>query len=122
MTVDFKGSIDDVVFDGGTGEDVAFVLGAQQMIEDFDRGVRGAKAGDSVTFDAVFPADYRVAALAGKTARFDVTVKEVAHAHLPELDAEFFKAFGVNEGGMEAFRAEVRRNMARELESAVSNQ
>ena len=78
VTVDFKGSIDDVLFEGGTGENVAFVLGAKQMIDDFDTGVRGATAGDQVSFDATFPADYRVETLAGKTARFDVTVKEVA--------------------------------------------
>jgi trigger factor len=122
VTVDFKGSIDDVLFDGGSGENVAFVLGAKQMIEDFDRGVRGAKAGDAVSFDAAFPVDYRVEALAGKTARFDVTVKDVAEPHVPDLDDEFFKAFGITEGGVDAFRAEVRRNMERELEAAVKNQ
>ncbi len=69
-----------------------------------------------------FLRDYRVETLAGKTARFDVTVKEVAQAHVPELDDEFFKTFGINEGGFDAFRAEVRRNMERELDSAVKNQ
>jgi len=122
VTVDFKGTIDDVMFDGGTGENVAFVLGAKQMIDDFDRGVRGAKAGDQVSFDATFPADYRVETLAGKTARFDVTVKEVAQAHVPELDETFFKAFGIAEGGMDEFRAEVLKNMQRELDGAVRNQ
>ena len=122
VTVDFKGRIDDLLFDGGAGEDVAFVLGAKQMIEDFDRGVRGAKTGDAVSFDAVFPADYRVDTLAGKTARFDVTVKEVAQAHVPDLDDELFKTFGITDGGLDAFRAEVQRNMERELDSAVKNQ
>ena len=122
VTVDFKGSIDDVLFDGGTGENVAFVIGAKQMIDDFDRGVRGAKTGDQVTFDATFPADYRVETLAGKTARFDVTVKEVAQAHVPELDETFFKAFGIAEGGYDEFRAEVVKNMQRELDDAVRNQ
>jgi len=122
VTVDFKGFIDSVAFDGGTGENVAFVLGAKQMIDDFDRGVRGAKVGDQLSFDAVFPQDYRVAALAGKTAHFDVTVNEVAHAHLPELDEQLFKAFGLETGGLDAFRAEVRNNMERELDAAVKNQ
>ncbi len=121
-TVDFKGSIDDVLFDGGTGENVAFVLGAKQMIDDFDQGVRGAKAGDQVTFDAAFPSDYRVETLAGKTARFEVTVKEVARAHVPELDETFFKAFGISEGGFDEFRAEVTKNMQRELDASVRNQ
>jgi trigger factor len=122
VTVDFSGKIDDVEFEGGAGADVAFVLGAHQMIDDFDRGVLGSKAGDSVSFDAMFPVDYRVETLAGKTARFDVTLKDVAQAHIPELDDAFFATFGVTEGGLDAFRAEVRRNMQRELESAVRNQ
>jgi trigger factor len=122
VTVDFKGFIDSVAFDGGTGVNVAFVLGAKQMIDDFDRGVRGAKAGDQLSFDAAFPQDYRVATLAGRTAHFDVTVNEVAHAHLPELNEELFKAFGVETGGFDAFRAEVRNNMERELDAAVKNQ
>ena len=122
VTVDFKGSIDGEVFDGGTGENVPFVVGAKQMIDDFDRAVVGAKAGATLHFDAAFPADYRVEALAGKTAHFDVTVKEVAQPHVPALDDEFFKTFGVNEGGVDAFRAEVRRNMERELDSAVKSQ
>ena len=122
VTVDFEGSIDGVPFDGGSGENVAFVIGAKQMIDDFDRAVVGAKAGADLHFDAAFPADYRVENLAGKTAHFDVTVKEVAQPHVPALDDEFFKTFGVTEGGVDAFRAEVRRNMERELESAIKNQ
>jgi trigger factor len=122
VTVDFTGSIDGTAFDGGTGEGAAFVVGARQMIDGFDRGVRGAKAGEQVVFDATFPVDYRVAALAGKTARFDVTIKEVAVPHVPELDDEFFETFGIEEGGLDAFRAEVRSNMERELDAAVRNQ
>ncbi len=122
VTVDFTGTIDDVAFDGGSGEDVTFVLGANQMIEDFDRGVRGATTGTAKSFEATFPSDYRVESLAGKTARFDVTIKEVAEGHLPALDDEWFKTFGINEGGIEALRTEVRGNMQRELDSAVKNQ
>ncbi|HEY6597948.1 MAG TPA: trigger factor [Pseudomonadales bacterium] len=122
VTIDFKGTIDGVAFDGGAGQDVAFVLGAKQMIDDFDNGVRGASTGNAISFDATFPIDYRVETLAGKTARFDVTIKEVAHAHLPDLDDAFFKTFGLDSGGIDAFRVEVRNNMERELAAAVKNQ
>jgi trigger factor len=122
VTVDFTGTLDGTAFDGGTGKGVAFVLGAKQMIDDFDRGVRGAKAGDHVVFDAAFPGDYRVETLAGRTAQFDVTVNEVAAPHLPELDQAFFEAFGLENGDLAAFRAEVRSNMERELDTAVRNQ
>jgi trigger factor len=122
VRIDFVGTIHGEAFEGGSGNDVTFVLGAQQMIEDFDEGVRGTTAGASVVFDATFPADYRVDKLAGKTVQFDVTVKEVAAPRLPELDDAFLKTFGIDSGGADAFRAEVLSNMQRELDAAVRSQ
>jgi trigger factor len=122
VRIDFVGRIDGEPFEGGTGKDVAFVLGARQMIDDFDKGVRGAAPGAQVVFDATFPDDYRAEKLAGKTVQFDVTVNEVAAPRMPDLDDDFFKAFGVETGGLEAFRAEVRNNMQRELDTAVRSQ
>ena len=122
VTVDFEGRIDDVAFEGGSGEDVSFEIGAGQMIEDFDQGVRGIAKGEQTQFSATFPEDYQSEALRGKTATFSVSVKEVEAAQLPELDEEFFKAFGVEEGGEPAFRVEVRNNMQREMDAAASNQ
>lgn len=122
VTVDFVGTIDGETFEGGRGEDVRFVVGQGQMIEDFDQGVVGAEPGQAVAFDATFPEDYRAEALKGKTVHFEVTVKEVAEPRLPGLDAEFFEAFGVTEGGLEAFRAEIESNMQRELAGAVRGQ
>ncbi len=119
VTVDFEGRLDGEVFDGGKSEDAAFVVGAGQMIEDFDAGVRGRSAGERASFDATFPEDYRAEHLAGKTVTFDVTVKSVTEATLPELDETFFKSFGIEDGGLEAFRADVRQNMQREMDAAV---
>jgi trigger factor len=123
VTVDFVGSIDDEQFDGGKGEDMAFVVGAGQMIEDFDRGVVDHRAGETVTFDATFPEDYQAENLKGQTAQFEVTIKKVEASEAPELNDEFFSSFGVEEGGgLEGFRAEIRANLERELESAQQNQ
>src|SRR5262249_55095140 len=122
VTVDFTGKLDGEVFDGGTGKDVSFVLGQGQMIEDFERGVRGHAATATVDFDATFPDDYRAEALKGKTVHFDVTIKAVAEPKLPELDETFLKSFGVENGDVEAFRNEVRANMVRELDAAARNQ
>ena len=119
VTVDFEGRIDGEVFEGGKGEDATFEIGAGQMIEDFDEGVRGLAAGDTGEFEATFPEDYRAENLAGKTVSFHVTVKSVSEAKLPELDEEFFKSFGIEEGGLQAFRDDVRRNMQRELDAAI---
>jgi trigger factor len=122
VTADFSATADGEEVEGTAGEDVDFRVGQGQMIEDFDKGVQGAKAGETVTFDATFPEDYRAAELQGKTVQFAVTVKAVKEAKLPELDDEFFKGFGVEEGGEEAFRTDVRSNMQREMDAAIKNQ
>jgi len=122
FTLDFEGRLDGEVFDGGRAEDATFVLGAGQMIEDFESGVRGRSAGEEGEFEATFPEDYRAEHLKGKTVTFSVKIKKVAESRLPELDEELFKTFGVEEGGLEAFRDDVRKNMRRELEAASRNQ
>lgn len=119
LVVTFRGTIDDEVFDGGVGEDVPVVLGAGETIPDFEQGLKGLKAGDEKVIDVRFPDDYPVAKVAGKDAKFEVSVARAEEQFMPELDDEFFKAFGVEEGGVDAFRAEVRANMQRELERTV---
>ena len=116
LTIDFVGKVDGEAFQGGTANDSNIVLGSGRMIPGFEEGLVGAKAGDSLTLNVTFPEDYQNLDLAGKAAEFDVTVKEVA---APALHEEFFAQFGVNEGGIEGFRAEVRKNMERELKQAI---
>ncbi len=122
VKVDFAGTLDGEPAEGTDGEGVEFRLGQGQMIDDFDQGVRGLAAGESRDFDAKFPDDYRAEALQGKTVQFSVTVTEVKEAKVPELNDEFFKEFGVEEGGEPAFRDEVRENMQREMDAAIKNQ
>ena len=122
VTVDFSGLKDGEAVEGTSGEDMAFVVGKGQMIEDFDNAVVGMSPGEEKTFDAVFPDDYRAEDLQGETVQFTVTVKKVEETQLPELDADFFKDFGVEDGDEEAFRTEVRQNMERELKNAAKNQ
>jgi trigger factor len=122
VTVDFSGTKDGEVFEGGTGEDMAFVVGEGQMIADFDKAVMGMSVGEEKTFDATFPEDYQAAELQNTTVQFSVAVKAVKETQLPELNDEFFKDFGVEEGGEEAFETEVRSNMDRELTNAAKNQ
>jgi trigger factor len=85
------------------------------MIEGFEQGILGASAGEERTIHLDFPDDYQAAHLAGKPASFEITVNEVAEPVLPELDEEFARAFGVEEGGLEKLRADIRENMEREL-------
>jgi len=122
VKVDFVGTRDGEAFPGGTGEDVSFVVGRGQMIDDFDAGVRGLSAGESSRFDASFPEDYQSEELRGQTVQFEVTVKEVAEERLPDMDDEFLRSFGVDDGDLERFRREVRENMQREMDAAARNQ
>jgi trigger factor len=115
VTIDFVGKLDDVAFEGGSATDFAMVLGEGRMLPDFEAGVTGKAPGESAGFDVSFPAEYSAKELAGKTARFDVTVKKVEEAELPALDSEFALQMGVKEGDLEKFKADVRANLEREV-------
>jgi len=119
VTMDFNGQLDGKGFEGSKGEGVAVLLGGGRMLADFERGVTGASAGDSLKIDVRYPDDYHNKSLAGQTAAFDVQVKKVEEKVLPELDDEFCSEYGVLEGGMEQLRAEVRENMGRELTTNI---
>ncbi|AXA66599.1 trigger factor [Pseudomonas oryzihabitans] len=119
LTLDFVGTQDGEAFAGGSAEGTKLVLGSGRMIPGFEDGLVGAKAGDERVLDLTFPEDYQNLDLAGKAAQFKITVKEVAAPELPELNEAFFKQFGVEETTVEGFRAEVRKNMDRELRQAL---
>lgn len=122
VTVDFAGTLDGEPVAGGNGEGVKFVLGSGQMIAGFDEAVRGMTANENKDFPANFPEDYHAGELAGKSVDFTVTLVSVQVPRLPEVDDEFIRAFGVEKGGMEAFREEVSGNMRRELDAAIRTQ
>lgn len=119
VAVDFEGTIDGQPFEGGKGEDIPIVLGAGRMLADFEAGLIGARAGEQKTITLRFPQNYGTPALAGKQAQFAVNVKAVEERHLPELDDELCKSYGVEQGGIEQLRREVEENMKRELADAI---
>ncbi len=121
VNIDFAGSIDGEAFDGGAAEGHDLVLGSGSMIPGFEEGIVGMSAGDKKDVSVTFPEDYQAENLAGKEAVFAITVNTVKESKKPELDDEFFKLFGVEEGGMDAFRNEVSANMEKELGNAVKN-
>ena len=115
LRVDFAGTIDGVAFEGGSAKDFRFIVQAGQMLPEFDAAVVGMQAGESKTFPLNFPADYRAQDLAGKSGEFTVTVHEVMEPRLPELDDSLSAAFGIQEGGVERLRADVKKNLEREV-------
>lgn len=118
-TIDFEGKLDGELFDGGKAEDYTFVMGEGRMLADFEEGIKGMKAGETRDITVNFPKDYQAENLKGKEAVFAINMKKVETRRLPEIDDEFAKAFGVEEGGVDAFMEEVRGNMSRELAQAV---
>jgi trigger factor len=115
VTVDFEGKIDGEAFQGGKAEDFQFLVGEGQMLKEFEEAVRGMKAGESKTFPLAFPADYHGKDVAGKTADFMVTVKKIEAAKLPEVNADLAKSLGIADGTVEALRADIKKNLEREV-------
>ena len=121
VVIDFVGKLKGEVFPGGEGKEYPVVLGAGQMLPDFEKGLMGVKAGDETTFKVKFPKEYHSEDLAGKKADFEIKVHRVEGEVLPELNDEFAESFNVTEGGLEKFKTDVRENMEREASQKVKN-
>jgi len=121
VTIDFLGKKDGVPFQGGQANDYPFVLGEGAMLPDFENAVTGLKAGESKNFEMTFPADYQAKDLAGQVVTFEVTAKEVREAILPEIDADFAKALGVEDGDTDKMRAEIETNLKREVKKRLQS-
>ena len=119
VTIDFEGKIDGEPFAGGKADGFQFLLGEGQMFEAFEKAVRGMKAGESKTFPLAFPEDYHGKDVAGKEADFLVTVKKIEAQHLPEVNEAFAKALGIKDGTVEALRADIKKNLEREVKFRV---
>jgi trigger factor len=119
VTVDFDGRVDGQPFKGGEGRALPLVLGSNQVLPEFEQALSGAKAGEIRTALVHFPDNYAAKEIAGKSAEFTITVKQVEEQALPALDDVFATAFGIKEGGIDALRREVRESMERELAEAV---
>ncbi|MFC3285198.1 trigger factor [Litchfieldella rifensis] len=121
VTIDFQGFLDDEPFEGGQAENHDLVLGSGNFIPGFEEQLVGAKAGDELEIKVTFPEDYQAETLAGQEATFKVKVHKVSAQRLADVDADFIKQFGVEDGDVEKFRAEVKKNMTREVGQAVDN-
>jgi trigger factor len=121
VTLDFAGTLDGAVFPGSSAQSQAVILGESRLLPDFEANVAGLKKGESKKFDLRFPDDYQGKEVAGKTAQFEVTVAEVAAPRLPELNADFAKSLGVEDGDIGKMRAEVRQNLEREVKARLKN-
>lgn len=119
VTIDYRGTIDGVEFPGGSASDHGVILGQGRLLPEFESHLVGLSAGATAAFDLQFPDTYHGKDVAGKTARFEVTLQRVAAPRLPDLDAEFAKQMGIEDGDLEKLRAEVRSNVEREIKARI---
>lgn len=121
VTIDFVGRKDGEVFEGGSAEGTDLELGSGRMIPGFEDAIVGMAKGEEKVAPMKFPDDYQAEELKGAEVEFTITLQAVSEKTLPALDDEFFKMFGVEEGGEEKFREEVKSNMTRELGNVVNS-
>ncbi|MEN8214377.1 MAG: trigger factor [Pseudomonadota bacterium] len=121
LMISFVGKIDGEAFDGGSADNVPLVLGSGSMIDGFEQGLLGAAEGDERSVETTFPDDYQAQHLASKAATFEITVNEVAEPELPEIDEDFAKAFGIEDGSVDGFMQDIRDNMQRELDAKIKS-
>ncbi|MFN7087603.1 MAG: trigger factor [Burkholderiales bacterium] len=121
VTMDYRGTIDGAPFPGGAAENSSVVLGEGRLLPDFEKQLVGMKSGESRSFELRFPDDYHGKEVAGKTATFEVRVTGVAAPKLPEIDAEFAKSLGVDDGDLDKMRAEIKANLEREVKARLKS-
>ena len=121
VNIDYVGRRGGEDFEGGSAQGTNLVLGSERMIPGFESGIEGKSADDAFTLDLSFPEEYHNKELAGAEVAFEITLNSVSEQVMPVVDEEFYKSFGVEEGGNDAFREEVTNNMRRELKTASRN-
>lgn len=121
VNIDFEGFIDGEAFEGGKAEGHDLGLSSGTFIPGFEAQLVGTSAGEEKDVNVTFPDDYQAEQLKGKNAIFKVKINSVSEKQQPELNDDFFKLYGVEEGGLEAFRADVKKNMERELAQTIKN-
>jgi len=121
VLLDYQARIGGRILEGGDHTDVQVVLGTRQALPELEEGLKGVSAGEQRTISVVFPASHPNRKLAGQSAQLHLSIKAVEEQSLPAVDEEFFRAYGVEQGGLEEMRAEVRRSMERELTEVIRN-
>ena len=115
VTIDFVGTLDGVEFSGGKADDFKFVIGQGQMLPEFEAAAIALAVGQERVFPLTFPIDYHGKDVAGKTVEFKIVMKQVEYPILPEINDDFAASLGIAEGGVTQVRAEISKNLAREI-------
>ncbi len=117
VVIDFKGSVDGELFEGGSGDDYPLVLGSNSFIPGFEEQLVGAKVEDEVSVKVTFPAEYGAAHLAGKDAVFACTIKAVKKPVEAAIDDELAKKFGAED--LAALKGQIASRLEEEYKGAA---
>lgn len=119
VVFDYQARIGGKLIEDGELKDVRLVLGTRQAMPELEEGLQGVSAGEERSIRATFPPNHPNKRLAGQAADLHLTIKAVEEQSLPAVDEEFFRAYGVEQGGLEEMRGEVRKSMERELNGVI---
>ena len=119
VNVAFRAEIDGEEVESTKGHGIDLVLGEDGRVADFDSNLVGTKAGTTKTFDITYGEDHDRPELAGRTVTYEVTVNTVSQVKLPEVDAEFAKNLGVEDGDVEKMRAEIKESLEQEVTKRI---
>ena len=122
LLIDFKGTLDGEVFEGGSSEDFVMQLGGGQMLPEFEEALKEVKPSDEKDFEVTFPDEYHQPDLSGKTANFNVKVKEVRELTLAEVTEDFVKGFGIDSGKYDDLVKEISDSMEKEKDAKIKEQ
>ena len=122
LLIDFKGTLDGEVFEGGSSEDFVMQLGGGQMLPEFEEALKDVQPSDEKDFEVTFPDEYHQPDLSGKTANFNVKVKEVRELALAEVTEDFVKGFGIDSGKYDDLVKEISDSMEKEKDAKIKEQ
>ena len=122
LLIDFKGTLDGEAFEGGSAEDFVMQLGGGQMLPEFEESLKDVQPNDEKDFEVTFPEEYHQPDLAGKTANFNVKVKEVRELAMAEVTEDFVKGFGIESGKYDDLIKEISESMDKEKDAKINEQ
>lgn len=121
VKIDYHGIIDGNEFAGGKANDMQLVIGEGRFLKDFETALMGMKVGENKSFEVVFPEDYHGKEIAGKTAIFEVNLKEIEEPELPMIDADFAKQLGIQDGDLKKLREGILQDLEREVTKRIKS-
>ena len=121
VKADFVGTINGEDFENNKADDFLVEIGSKQLIPGFEEGLIGLKSGEDVKLDITFPDDYQDKKLASKPVVFDITVKEVLEPEVSEINEEFVKKLGIDDGKIETLHSKIKDGMKKDAETLIES-